>query len=45
MKEAHPTNKDGDPAYPFSLWPDWDNNDGMMGIANVVQLTTWYGER
>ncbi|NLG89984.1 MAG: sugar ABC transporter substrate-binding protein [Clostridiaceae bacterium] len=45
MKEAHPTNKDGDPAYPFSLWPDWDNNDGMMGIANVVQLTTWYGEK
>jgi len=45
MKEAHPTNKDGDPAYPFSLWPDWDGGDGMMGIANVVQLTTWYGEK
>ncbi len=45
MKEAHPTNADGDPAYPFSLWPDWDDGDGMMGIANVVQLTTWYGEK
>ncbi len=45
MKEAHPTNDAGDPAYPFSLWPDWDGGDGMMGIANVVQLTTWYGEK
>ena len=45
MMKAHPTNADGDPAYPFSLWPDWDDGDGMMGIANVVQLTTWYGER
>ena len=45
MKEAHPTNADGDPAYPFSLWPDWDGGDGMLGIANVVQLTTWYGEK
>jgi multiple sugar transport system substrate-binding protein/putative aldouronate transport system substrate-binding protein len=45
MKEAHPTNEAGDPAYPFSLWPDWDGGDGMMGIANVVQLTTWYGEK
>ncbi len=45
MMKAHPTNKDGDPAYPLSLWADWDGGDGMMGIANVVQLTTWYGER
>ncbi len=45
MMKAHPTNPDGDPAYPFSLWPDWDGGDGMMGIANVVQLTTWYGEK
>jgi multiple sugar transport system substrate-binding protein/putative aldouronate transport system substrate-binding protein len=45
MKKAHPTNKDGDPAYPFSLWADWDGGDGMLGIANVVQLTTWYGEK
>ncbi|NLM09848.1 MAG: sugar ABC transporter substrate-binding protein [Clostridiaceae bacterium] len=45
MKENHPTNENGDPAYPFSLWPDWDGGDGMMGIANVVQLTTWYGEK
>lgn len=45
MKEKHPTNEDGDPAYPFSLWADWDGGDGMMGIANVVQLTTWYGEK
>ena len=45
MMKAHPTNPDGDPAYPFSLWPDWDNGDGMLGIANVVQLTTWYGEK
>ncbi|MBP1755940.1 MAG: sugar transporter substrate-binding protein, partial [Firmicutes bacterium] len=45
MMKAEPTNADGDPAYPFSLWPDWDGGDGMMGIANVVQLTTWYGEK
>lgn len=45
IKEAHPTNELGDPAYPLSLWPDWDGGDGMMGIANVVQLTTWYGEK
>ena len=45
MMKARPTNADGDPAYPFSLWPDWDDGDGMMGIANVVQLTTWYGEK
>ena len=45
IKKAHPTNEAGDPAYPFSLWPDWDGGDGMMGIANVVQLTTWYGEK
>jgi len=45
IKEAFPTNESGDPAYPFSLWPDWDGGDGMMGIANVVQLTTWYGEK
>ena len=29
----------------MSLWPDWDGGDGMLGIANVVQLTTWYGEK
>ena len=40
IHEIHPTNEDGDPAYPFSLWPDWDGNDNMVGIANVVQLTT-----
>lgn len=45
MMDAHPTNENGDPAYPFSLWADWDGGDGMIGIANVVQLTTWYGEK
>ncbi|MBP5623528.1 MAG: sugar ABC transporter substrate-binding protein [Lachnospiraceae bacterium] len=45
IQDAYPTNESGDPAYGFSLWPDWDNNDGMIGIANVVQLTTWYGEK
>ena len=45
IHEIHATNDDGDPAYPFSLWPDWDGNDNMIGIANVVQLTTWYGEK
>jgi multiple sugar transport system substrate-binding protein/putative aldouronate transport system substrate-binding protein len=45
MMKAHPTNAEGDPAYPFSLWADWDGGDGMLGIANVVQLTTWYGEK
>ncbi len=45
MRKAHPTNENGDPAYPLSLWPDWDGGDGMIGIANVVQLTTWYGDK
>lgn len=45
MQEAHPTNADGDPAYALSLWADWDGGDNMMGIANIVQLTTWYGEK
>ena len=45
IHEIHPTNEEGDPAYPFSLWPDWDGNDNMIGPANVVQLTTWYGQK
>lgn len=45
MMQNHPTNASGDPCYPFSLWADWDGGDGMLGIANVVQLTTWYGEK
>ena len=45
MKDKHPTTEDGDPCYPFVLWGDWDNNDNMLGIANVVQLTTWYGDK
>ena len=45
MQEAHPTNDAGDPCYPFSLWPDWDGGDNMLGIANVVQLTTWYNQK
>ena len=45
IHEIHPTNEDGDPAYPLTLWADWDGNDNMIGIANVVQLTTWYGEK
>ena len=45
IHEIHPTNDVGDPAYPISLWPDWDNNDNMSGPANVVQLTTWYGDK
>ena len=45
IHDKFPTNENGDPAYPFVLWPDWDGNDNMIGIANVVQLTTWYGEK
>ena len=45
IQAAHPTNDAGDPCYAVSLWPDWDGNDNMLGIANVVQLTTWYGEK
>lgn len=45
MKAKHPTNDAGDNCYPLSLWADWDGGDGMLGIANVVQLTTWYGEK
>ena len=44
IHEIHPTEGDGE-AYPFSLWADWDGNDNMIGIANVVQLTTWYNEK
>ncbi len=45
MQKIHPTNEAGDPAYAMTLWPDWDGGDNMLGIANVVQLTTWYGEK
>lgn len=45
IRKIHPANESGDPAYPLSLWADWDGGDGMIGIANVVQLTTWYGEK
>lgn len=45
IQRVHPTNDDGEPAYAMTLWPDWDGGDNMMGIANVVQLTTWYGEK
>ena len=45
IRKIHPTNEKGDPAYPLSLWPDWDGGDGMIGIANVVQINTWYGEK
>ena len=45
IHEIHPQNEDGDPAYPISLWPDWDNGDNMSGPANVVQLTTWWGDK
>lgn len=45
MMEKHPTNDAGDACYAMSLWPDWDGGDGMLGIVNVVQLTTWYGEK
>ena len=45
MMEKHPTNDAGDACYAMSLWPDWDGGDGMLGIANVVRLTTWYGEK
>ena len=53
IHEIHPeeytTNEAGEKvggkAYPFSLWADWDGNDNMIGIANVVQLTTWYNEK
>lgn len=45
IHEKFPTNDNGDPAYPFTLWPDWDGGDNMIGIANIVQLTTWYGDK
>ena len=45
MQAKHPKNDSGDPCYAASLWPDWDGNDDMIGIANVAQLTTWYGEK
>ena len=45
IHEVHAENENGDPAYPLTLWADWDGNDNMIGIANIVQLTTWYGEK
>ncbi|MCQ2536775.1 MAG: sugar ABC transporter substrate-binding protein [Lachnospiraceae bacterium] len=45
MMDAAPVNDAGDKCYGLSLWPDWDGGDAMLGIANVVQLTTWYGEK
>ncbi len=45
IQKIHPKNEAGDPAYAMTLWPDWDGGDNMLGIANVVQLTTWYGEK
>lgn len=45
MQATYPTNDAGDPCYAFSLWPDWDGGDGMLGIANIVQLMTWYNEK
>ena len=45
IQKIHPKNEAGDPAYAMTLWPDWDGGDNMLGIANVVQTTTWYGEK
>ena len=45
IHKIHSENEYGESAYPLSLWSDWDGHDNMMGIANVVQLTTWYGEK
>ena len=45
MQKKHPTNDKGEKCYAVTLWPDWDGGDNMMGIANVVQLTTWYGDK
>ncbi len=45
MMEVAPVNDAGDKCYGLSLWKDWDGGDAMLGIANVVQLTTWYGEK
>lgn len=45
MQKIRPKTEAGDPAYAMTLWPDWDGGDNMLGIANVVQLTTWYGEK
>jgi len=45
IHEKYPTNDAGDPAYPFTLWADWDGGDNMIGIANIVQINTWYGEK
>ena len=44
IHKIHPTEGDEE-AYPLSLWADWDGRDNMIGIANVVQLTTWYNEK
>ena len=45
IHEKEPTTAEGDPRYAVTLWADWDNNDDMMGPANVTHITTWYGEK
>lgn len=45
MMKKYPTTASGEKAYAMSLWPDWDNNDNMMGIANAVHIVTWYNQK
>lgn len=40
MQEAHPTNENGDKAYAFSLWSDWDGDS----LSNVIEPMKWYGQ-
>lgn len=40
IQTAHPKNANGDSAYAFSLWPDWDS----QYMECVAQLTKWYGQ-
>ena len=40
MKEAHPTNENGDETYAVSIWPDWD---GSMVMYPKALATAYYG--
>ena len=39
IQRAHPRGTDGNPAYAFSLWPDWDSTYNEI----IAQTVKWYG--
>ncbi len=39
MKESNPLDENGNPAYAFSMWPEWDGH--MMMYAKCIVTTYW----